>query len=152
MMFVTLDDLDGQVEVIVFGATLEKVEGDLAVDSIVTVRGRVDQKEEGRTTVVAQSVDPFRPDSEEVARAEAAALERSRPKPLHIRVGEGFRLASLLDDLRHVLVTFPGTSEVVIELSDERRVRLGAGFRVDANASLRAELEHLLGGPTRLVA
>jgi DNA polymerase III subunit alpha len=152
MMFVTLDDLDGQVEVIVFGATLEKVEGDLAVDSIVTVRGRVDQKEEGRTTVVAQSVEPFRPDPEEVARAQAAALERSRPKPLHIRVGEGFRSASLLDDLRHVLVTFPGTSEVVIELSDERRVRLGAEFRVDANASLRAELEHLLGGPTRLVA
>ena len=27
MMFATLDDLDGQVEVIVFGATLEKVEG-----------------------------------------------------------------------------------------------------------------------------
>jgi DNA polymerase-3 subunit alpha len=152
MMFVTLDDLDGQVEAIVFGATLEKYEGELAVDAIVTVRGRVDQKEEGRTTVVAQSVDPFRPDPEEVARAQAAALERSRPKPLHIRVGEGHRSAGLLEDLRHVLGTFPGPSEVVIELSDERRVRLGAGFRVDPSASLRAELEHLLGGPARLVA
>jgi DNA polymerase-3 subunit alpha len=151
MMFVTLDDLDGQVEVIVFGATLEKYEGELAVDAIVTVRGRVDQKEEGRTTVVAQAVDPFRPDPEEVARAQAAALERSRPKPLHVRVGEGCRSAALLDDLRHVLVTFPGACEVVIELSDERRVRLGAEFRVEPSASLRAELEHLLGGPARLV-
>jgi DNA polymerase-3 subunit alpha len=152
MMFVTLDDLEGQLEVIVFGATLEKVAGELAVDSIVTVKGRVDQKEEGRTTVVAQSVEPFRPDPEEVARATAVALERSRPKPLHVRVGDVFRSASMLDDLRHVLVTFPGTSEVVIEFADERRVRLGNEFRVDASASLRAELEHLLGGPTRLVA
>jgi hypothetical protein len=50
-----------------------------------------------------------------------------------------------------VLVTFPGACEVVIELSDERRVRLGAEFRVEPSASLRAELEHLLGGPARLV-
>jgi DNA polymerase-3 subunit alpha len=152
MMFVTLDDLDGQAEVIVFGDTLEKYKGELATDAIVTVRGRVDQKEEGRTTVVAQSVEPFRPDPEEVARAQAAAFERSRPKPLHVRVGDAYRSAALLDDLRHVLVTFPGSSEVVIELPNERRVRLGAEFRVEPSASLRAELEHLLGGPARLVA
>src|SRR5579864_9372743 len=91
MMFATLDDLDGQVEVIVFGTTLEKYEGELAVDSIVTVRGRVDQKEEGRTTVVAQAVEPFCPDPEEVARAHAVALERSRPRPLHIRIADGVR-------------------------------------------------------------
>ena len=152
MMFATLDDLEGQVEIIVFGAALEKFEGTLAVDSIVIVRGRVDQKEEGRTTVVAQSVEPFRPDPEEVARAHAAALEAARPKPLHVRLGDGCRFAEVLEDLKHVLGTFPGRSEVVIELSDGRRVRLGSDFRVEPSAGLRAELEHLLGGPVRLVA
>ena len=152
MMFATLDDLEAQVEIIVFGSALEKFEGSLAVDSIVIVRGRVDQKEEGRTTVVAQSVEPFRPDAEELARAHAAALEAARPRPLHIRLGDGCRFDAVLEDLKSVLVTFPGRSEVVIELSDDRRVRLGSGFRVEPSPGLRAELEHLLGGPVRLVA
>jgi DNA polymerase-3 subunit alpha len=152
MMFATLDDLDGQVEVIVFGASLEKLEGELAVDSIVTVRGRVDQKEDGRTTVVAQAVEPFRPDAEEVARAQAVALERARPRLLHVRVGDAARSPTMIEDLRHVLGTFPGPSEVVLELSDERRLRLGEAFRVDPSASLRAELEHLLGGAVRIAA
>ena len=152
MMFATLDDLEGQVEIIVFGSALEKFEGTLAVDAIVLVRGRVDQKEEGRTTVVAQSVEPFRPDPEELARARAAALEAANPKPLHVRLGDGCRFAAVLEDLKHVLGTFPGRSEVVIELSEGRRVRLGSEFRVEASPGLRAELEHLLGGPVRLVA
>jgi len=80
MMFATLDDLEAQVEIIVFGSALEKLEGTLAVDSIVTVRGRVDQKEEGRTSVVAQSVEEFRPDAEQLARAHAAVLEAAHAK------------------------------------------------------------------------
>jgi DNA polymerase-3 subunit alpha len=152
MMFATLDDLEDQIEVIVFGSALEKCEGSLGVDSIVTVRGRVDQKEEGRTTVVAQTVEPFRPDAEEVARARAVTLEAARAKPVHIRIGDGARFATMIEELKSLLVNFPGRSEVVIELSDERRVRLGSEFRVEPSPGLRAELEQLLGGPARLVA
>ena len=71
---------------------------------------------------------------------------------MHVRLGDGCRFAAVLEDLKHVLGTFPGRSEVVIELSDGRRVRLGSEFRVEASPGLRAELEHLLGGPVRLVA
>jgi DNA polymerase-3 subunit alpha len=152
MMFATLDDLEAQVEIIVFGSALEKLEGSLAVDSIVVVHGRVDQKEEGRTSVVAQSVEAFRPDAEELARAHATVLEAAQAKPLHVRIGDACRFDAVIDDLKSVLGTFPGSSEVVIELSDERRVRLGSEFRVEPSPGLRAELEHLLGGPARLVA
>jgi hypothetical protein len=79
-------------------------------------------------------------------------LEAAAAKPLHIRIGDGCRFAAVLEDLKGVLGTFPGRSEVVIELSDERRVRLGSEFRVEPSPGLRAELEHLLGGPVRLVA
>jgi DNA polymerase-3 subunit alpha len=152
MMFATLDDLEGQVEIIVFGSALEKLEGSLAVDAIVTVKGRVDQKEEGRTTVVAQTVEPFRPDAEEIARARAVTLESARAKPLCIRLGDDRRFADTIAELKGVLANFPGRSEVVIELSDERRVRLGSDFCVEPSPGLRAELEHLLGSPARLVA
>jgi DNA polymerase-3 subunit alpha len=151
MMFATLDDLEGTIEVLVFGGSLEKLEGNLAVDEIVLVRGRVDHKE-GQSCVVAQSVEPFCPDDGAIERARVAALTSSVPRPLHVQV-EAQRLSSdALIDLRHLLSTFPGESEVVLELSAERHLRLGAEYRVEPSAGLRAELEHLLGGPVRHVA
>ncbi len=151
MMFATLDDLEGTVEILVFGGSLEKLEAHLAVDAIVLVRGRVDHKE-GQTCVVAQSVDPFAPDAGAVERARLTALADAVPKPLHVQVETDRLSADKLADLRHLLSTFPGESDVVLELSADRRVRLGVDYRVEPNAGLRAELEHLLGGPARLVA
>jgi DNA polymerase-3 subunit alpha len=154
MMFATLDDLEGAVEILVFGKALAEYEGALGVDEIVLVRGRVDHKEAGKTCVVVQSVEPFRPDPEDVARARATALERSTPKTVHVQVDMRRLPAEALDELRHVLGSFPGESGVVVELSDtdggQRRMRLGPEFRVAATPTLRAELEHLLG-PTMLV-
>ncbi len=151
MMFATLDDLEGTIEILVFGGSLEKLEGNLAVDEIVLVRGRVDHKE-GQSCVVAQTVEPFCPDAAHIERARLAAVTAAVPRLLHVQV-EARRLSSdALIDLRHLLSTFPGESEVVLELSADRRLRLGADYRVEPSPGLRAELEHLLGGPARLVA
>ncbi len=45
MMFATLDDLEGSVELLVFGRALAAYEEALALDSVVLVRGQVDHKE-----------------------------------------------------------------------------------------------------------
>ncbi len=151
MMFATLDDLEGTIEILVFGGSLEKLEGNLTVDEIVLVRGRVDHKE-GQSCVVAQTVEPFRPDAAAIERGRLAAVTVALPRLVHVQV-EAHRLSSdALVDLRHLLSTFPGESEVVLELSADRRLRLGADYRVEPSPGLRAELEHLLGGPARLVA
>ena len=61
MMFATLDDLEGSVEMLVFNsayaANAEKVE----TDRVVLVRGRVDHKEAGEVKLIAQEVEPFEP-------------------------------------------------------------------------------------------
>ena len=49
MMFATLDDLEGSVEMLVFGKALAEYEAALAVDEIVLVHGRVDHKDAGKT-------------------------------------------------------------------------------------------------------
>jgi DNA polymerase-3 subunit alpha len=154
MMFATLDDLEGAVEILVFGKALAEYEGALGVDEIVLVRGRVDHKEGGKTSVVVQTVEPFRPDADEIERARAAARERETPKVVHIKVDVAQLPAEALDELRHVLGNFPGESDVVLELGangSTRRVRLGPEYRVSPTPSLRAELEHVLG-PTQLAA
>jgi DNA polymerase III subunit alpha len=151
LTFATLDDLEGTVELLVFEAAVEKLGAPLEADQIVLVRGRVDHKEGERTTVVAQSIELFRPDPEEVERARRAAVEAARPKNLHLQVSDERRSPELLSDLKHVLAAFPGTAEVVVMLG-QTRIKLGDGYRVEPSLGLRAELEQLLGAPARLVA
>ena len=61
MMFATLDDLAGSVEMLVFGKALAEYESALAVDEVVFVKGRVDHKEAGKTCLIVQSVERFAP-------------------------------------------------------------------------------------------
>ena len=87
MMFATLDDLDGSVELIVFGNALNAAGKLLTPDSIVLVRGRVDHKDRETTCIVVQQFDPFGPSAEEVTEAEEqAARATALPSALRLRL------------------------------------------------------------------
>jgi DNA polymerase-3 subunit alpha len=148
MMFATLDDLEGSLEVLIFGKALEAYEGVLGVDEIVLVRGRVDHGDRG-TSLVAQSVDPFRPSADEVEAArEAAAVAPQGPQPLTVVLDAAQLPASVIDELKHVFGNHAGDSEVLLDIrtsAGPRTLRLGGGYRVSPTPSLRAELEHILG-------
>jgi DNA polymerase III subunit alpha len=149
MAFATLDDLEGSVEILLFGNAIEQYGGALDVDEVILVRGRVDHKDANKVCVVVQSVEPFAPSEAEVekAREELAKLDLG-PVPLHVRVDAARLPASFLEELKDVLETFPGESDVVLEMActnGRRTLRLGPSYRVAVNASLRAELEHVLG-------
>jgi DNA polymerase-3 subunit alpha len=150
MMFATLDDLEGSVEILVFGKALAEYEGALGVDSVVLVRGRVDHKDADKTCLVVQTAEPFDPTPEEVQAARAqAATRRIGPLPLHVRLDAAGLPASVIDDLKHLLANYPGESEVVLEVQmsggDPRRLKLGPSYRVAPTPTLRAELEQVLG-------
>jgi DNA polymerase-3 subunit alpha len=149
MMFATLDDLEGSVELVIFGKALDASGDAAANDSIVLVRGRVDHKDRERTCLVVQQIDPFDPTPEEVREAEEAAAKAAEPPPaLRLRLDAAMLPASALGDLKELLAGFPGQAEVVIELltsAGPRQLRLGAGFRVAHGAGLHAELDALLG-------
>jgi DNA polymerase-3 subunit alpha len=150
MMFATLDDLEGAVEILVFGKALAEYEGALGVDSVVLVRGRVDHKDADKTCLVVQTAEPFAPSPEEVERAKAAsATLKVGPLPLHVRLDAAGLPASVIDDLKHLLANYPGESEVVLEVQmsggDPRTLRLGPSYRVAPTPTLRAELEQVLG-------
>ena len=152
MMFATLDDLAGAVEMIVFGKAIAEHEAALAVDQVVLVRGRVDHKEAGNTSLVVQSVESFSP---------SAGGDRARPltrrrdcqdrhgacqsgAPAHRCVLSG---ASAIEDCKQLIEENPGSAEVVLEIDTStgtRRVRLGEIYRVQHTPTLRAELENVL--------
>jgi DNA polymerase III subunit alpha len=149
MMFATLDDLEGQVELLVFNsayaANAEKVD----VDKIVIVRGRVDKKEEGEIKLVAQEVEAFEPTAEEVAAAAEQADAEPSLRRLTIQVDPGVP-ESFLDDLREVVSHHRGEHELLLCVG-ERRLLLGPDWRVSADGACRAELAGLTGA-SRLVA
>jgi len=156
MMFATLDDLEGCVEILVFGKALAEYEGALGVDSVVVVRGRVDHKDADKTCLVVQSAEPFEPTTEEIEQARtAAASRRIGPLPLHLRVDATGLPETAISDLKHLLANFPGDSEVVLEFQmscgDPLTLRLGPSYKVAPTPTLRAELEHVLG-PAALIA
>jgi DNA polymerase-3 subunit alpha len=149
MMFATLDDLEGQVEMLVFNSAYAANADKVDVDKVVLVRGRVDHKEAGETKLVAQEVEPFEPSAEEVERAEAEAAVAAQPVRLTLHVspsvGEDF-----LDELKDVVVHFPGKHELLLAVG-QRRLLLGDGYRVSADSACRAALGELQGA-ARIVA
>ncbi len=155
MMFVTLDDLGGALEVLVFGKALSEHERALAVDQVVLVRGRVDHKEAGKTCLIAQTVEVFAPSEEEIEQAHRQAEIAARTavtlaKPLHLRVAPASLPASAIEDLKHIAAEYPGPAEVFLEVDTPagvRRLRLGEAIRVQNTPTVRAELEHMLAPP-----
>ena len=77
MMFATLDDVEGQVEMLVFKADQAESAAVIEPDAIVLVRGRLDHKNRDETKLVVQEAERFEPDAAEIAAAPEAA---SAPK------------------------------------------------------------------------
>jgi DNA polymerase-3 subunit alpha len=130
MMFATLDDLEGQVEMLVFNSAYEKNNAVVENDAVVLVRGRVDHKERGETKLVAQEVTVFEPDNEEIERARRAAEKAAAPKRIRLVVKDDAP-ATFLDELMHVVRQCPGRDELMLQIG-ERSLLLGDQFRIEA--------------------
>ncbi len=155
MMFATLDDVEGQVEMLVFKADEAESARVIAPDAIVVVRGRIDHKDRGETKLVVQDAQRFEPDPEEIERAAKNAPAKSAgAKPT---TGGPFRFSlpvakatdpAVLDELKALFEDHKGESDVhlVVQTANgETKLRFGAKYKVQQSPNLRYELEQLLG-------
>jgi DNA polymerase III subunit alpha len=149
MMFATLDDVEGQVEMLVFKADQAESAAAIAPDAVVLVRGRIDHKERGETKLVVQEAERFEPDREEIAQASAAALQPSEPIRLVIDAAEHGDPESLVEELKALFEHHRGDASVHLSISDgngtRSELKLGEEFRVRPSSKLLSELDHLLG-------
>jgi DNA polymerase-3 subunit alpha len=130
----TVEDLDGAIEVLFFPQTYQTVSHVLAEDLVVVVRGRVNRRDDV-PTIYAQELTL--PDLDEGPRGPVVvAMPVTRCTP------------PVVERLKDVLATHPGTTEVHLQLVNGERVhvlRLGDSFRVTASAALMGDLKALLG-------
>ena len=153
VMFATLDDLEGRVELFVRDAAGQAAEA-IEVDRVVVIRGRVDHKGRGEMSLVVAEAERFEPGADELAEARARAEARRMPERIVLRIDAADFGPGLVEELKSVFETFPGDSEVLLEMRTRettRRLRFGHEYRVMPSQALRAEIDQLLG-PKALAA
>jgi DNA polymerase-3 subunit alpha len=131
---VVLEDLEGSIEVMFFPATYAQVALTIAEDAIVAIRGRTDARE----------------DSVKLIASDLTVLDTTvGPRgPVEVRLPPARCTPPIVDRLKDILATHPGTTEVHLRLVNagrEHLLRLGDGFRVTPSAALMGDLKALLG-------
>jgi DNA polymerase-3 subunit alpha len=137
MAVFTLEDLQSAVEVMVFPKTMIDHGHKLVDDGIVTVRARVDGRED-QPKLIAMEIEPFEPMSGEAF-------------PLRVKVSAAALSEMLIDDLKQLLGKHPGDSPVLLHLGEQKVLRLPETWTVDVGPGLLGELRVLLG-PSAIVA
>jgi DNA polymerase-3 subunit alpha len=149
MMFATLDDVEGQVEMLVFKADQAESATVIEPDAVVLVRGRIDHKERGETKLVVQEAERFEPDGEEIARASAAASVPNEPLRLTIDAGQHHDPDGLIEELKALFEHHKGEAAVHLAIANgtgtRSELKLGEEFRVRRSSKLLSELDHVLG-------
>jgi DNA polymerase III subunit alpha len=151
MMFATLDDVEGQVEMLVLGQVMQDAGDQVVPDAVLVVRGRLDHKERGDSKLLAQEIEVFQPTEDEVARARATR----DLGPVLLKVDASEFGPTLIEELKAIFDHNPGETEVELEMETRdgtRRLRFGSEYRVRPSAALDAELDALLGDGSRAAA
>ena len=141
MAFVTLEDLYGIMEIIVFPTILAKYGELLADENIVLVRGRISIREEEQPKIICEEVSPLRRDDE---------IERSnqnQPEKLYIRTEEP-EDSRILVSAMSLFKFFKGSTPVCFYNEKNREMPkriIGSEYWVKLNKSLLLELKNRFG-------
>lgn len=143
MAFLTLEDLTGSVEVIVFPRTYEQSHMTLKRDAVVVVRGRLDVADQ-QVKLLADSVSPL------VDAQPAAPPTVGGASTLHVVLDADLHGEGGLHRLRELLGRHQGDRPVMLTVrADGREVRMAAGgLRVTPGQDVVKEIEGLLGPDT----
>jgi DNA polymerase-3 subunit alpha len=119
MAVFTLEDLDASIEVTVFPRALAEQGHKLHDDAIVTVKGRIDRRDESRLGFMAQDITVLE------------ALDTSSSIPMHLRVPAAALSELKIHQLRRILRDHPGESAVFLHIGSGKILRLPDEFCVD---------------------
>ena len=133
MAVFVLEDLDSAIEVTVFPRVLTEQGHKLIDDAIVTVKGRIDRRDEVRIGFMAQDVQILE------------GLDTGSAAPLRLRVPATSLTELKIHQIRKILREHPGDSPVYLHIGQGKVLRLADDFCVDLDrvvGELRMALGH----------
>ena len=138
-VIVTVEDLESSIQCMFFGKVYEAAAPELAVDTVVQIRGQVEKRDE---TVSMRATEFTVP-----------TLESQDERPLTIVLPPIALDQSHVRRLGQILTSHPGPCEVKLALMDDKGnakvLTFGDRFRVKRDTSLFAEIK-ILFGPSSL--
>lgn len=132
-----LEDLQGSVDVTVFPKTLAKHGHQLADDLIVSVRGRLDKRDDSRVGFMATDI---------------TVLEGLKvgQEVLHLSLTTRPLTEGLIEQLKAILSEHPGDAPVLLHLAGDKVVRLGPEFTVNIDRAM-GQLRVVFGNAAYIV-
>lgn len=138
---VTIEDMESSIQCMLFGKVYESAAADLAVDTVVQMRGMVEVRDE---TVSLRATEMQLP-----------SLEAEDARPVLITLPTGALQRDRLEQLGTVLANHPGYCEVKLAVFNERGdaqvLTMGDRFRVTRDTSLFADIK-IIFGPAALMS
>lgn len=131
---VTVEDLEGAVDIRFFSNTYQQHALNLIEDRIVVIRGRIDKREE---TPQITAIDLSIPD-----------INQAPIGPFVIRLEAERCTPPIVDRMKEILRSHPGTREVHLKIEGGAKntvLRLDDGLKITASPSLSADLKSILG-------
>lgn len=136
MAFVTLEDLHGSVEIIVFSTLYAKVYDLLTDDSAILVRGHL-QKDENSVKILADTLIPM------------DKAEETWSTSIHFNLDITRTDKALLEQLKGIFSRYPGSCRGYVHLLDPEKtdttIALSDAMKLKAGSSLIREVNRLLG-------
>ena len=148
MAFITLEDLEGTVEIIAFPKVYEKCKEMIKKDEIIITEGHLDVAE-GKTKIIAEKISLLK-----------KYVENKRPTPkteeknqnlaeeLHLEINTGKNESDLLRKLKELFYAYPGKSQVVLHFKDKDKTILHAidkKYSVSIDDKFMEEIRGILG-------
>jgi DNA polymerase-3 subunit alpha len=123
MAVFVLEDLESSIEVTVFPRTLQEQGHKLEDDVIVTVKGRLDRRDESRFGLIAQTITVL-------------SLSEGAVPALRLKLPSTSLDELRIQRLKRILRDHPGDSVVQIDIGQGKVLRLSDEFRVDIDRSV----------------
>jgi DNA polymerase-3 subunit alpha len=128
MAILTVEDLTGSIEVVVYPRPYAHSRLALRIDEVVVVKGKT--RENGEETKIIGE--------------EITTLDSQLEGELHLKIKNAD--SPLLDQLQIIMSSFKGNSPVFLHFEDEKKViKAGEEFYVDLSGQMIGRLEELLG-------
>ncbi|MFW2336400.1 DNA polymerase III subunit alpha [Ilumatobacter sp.] len=124
MAVFVLEDLDASIEVTVFPRTLLEQGHKLEDDIIVTVKGRLDKRDESRFGIIAQTIDVL------------SGLTDGPAPPMRLMLPSHALDELKIQRLKRILRDHPGDSVVQLDIGQGKLLRLADEFRVDIDRAV----------------
>jgi DNA polymerase-3 subunit alpha len=123
MAVFVLEDLESSIEVTVFPRTLAEQGHKLEDDVIVTVKGRLDRRDDSRFGLIGQTITVL-------------SLIQDPAQPLRLKLPSTSLDELKIHRLKRILRDHPGDSIVQIDIGQGKVLRLSDEFRVDIDRSV----------------